>query len=408
MTSSAPCPLFLTGPARSGTTLLAKMLSAHPEVMVASDPYFGFFRSFRNAAVFRAGGEAAAGFNPEAPFQDYYFGAKSLAVMDAVQAADLDTPVDLVAWDGSLEHRAARMRCECPDLVPFLPRMRGVNHKALLDEGLALVAAGRGAEGRRYVGFKEVWIIEFFTALARAYPQAKFLVVTRDPRGVLNSYTTLGARDPSQSAHPPSILRHWRKQVAFLAHYQQMSLFSGRLHHVTYEALARDPERHCLALCDFLELPFDHAMLDPASYRDYVGGGRWRGNASDQAPIDGVSAAFTDRWQTRLAQNLLRLADAMCGDDMPLLGYEPNPEGEEARSQALARGWRAYQEGDFSWRSDTGDALLDTGLECYRRVLARIPNGGGDKEAVRRAFLFEEAYQAALGRRHLNFGEKAR
>lgn len=398
-------PIFLTGPARSGTTLLAKMLSAHPEVMVASDPYFWFFRSFRNAAVAGAGGAVQAACDPEGPFQDYYFAPQATAVLDAIQAAALDVPVDKTAWDGSFDRRAARMHCECPDLTPLLPRMRGPDHKTLLDRGLAIIAAGRGAEGRRYVGFKEVWIIEFFAALARAYPEARFLVVTRDPRGVLGSYAALSAHDPSQAAHPPSILRHWRKQVAFLARYRKMPLFSGRLLPVSYEALVRDPLPLCRTLCDFLEVPFDPAMLDPERFRDRTGG-RWRGNASDQTPVDGVSAAFTDRWRTRLGQDAIRLADAMCGDDMPLVGYAPTLEGEETRHQALVRGWLAWRDGAYSWRSDTGDPLADAGWECCRRALARMPDGGADRRLVRRAFLFEEVHQAVLDRRNLMLGEE--
>ena len=46
-----PSPLFVTGTTRSGGTLLARALSAHKEIMVASDPYLEMFRSLRNAIV---------------------------------------------------------------------------------------------------------------------------------------------------------------------------------------------------------------------------------------------------------------------------------------------------------------------------------------------------------------------
>jgi len=40
--------LFISGMFRSGTTLLARMLNAHSHIVLASDPLFEFFKSFRN------------------------------------------------------------------------------------------------------------------------------------------------------------------------------------------------------------------------------------------------------------------------------------------------------------------------------------------------------------------------
>ena len=51
-------PLFVTGTARSGTNLVARMLDAHPEVSVACDPYFPLFHSLRNARGLRVHQEA--------------------------------------------------------------------------------------------------------------------------------------------------------------------------------------------------------------------------------------------------------------------------------------------------------------------------------------------------------------
>jgi len=59
----------------------------------------------------------------------------------------------------------------------------------------------RKATRRKWVGMKEVWIIEFLTPLARAYPEARFIVIMRDPRAVIASMQALARSDPSQLAH---------------------------------------------------------------------------------------------------------------------------------------------------------------------------------------------------------------
>ena len=78
-------PVFITGVARSGTTLLAKMLNAHPAVRVASDPLFPFFHSLRNALIQRgAGPEVLAEFDPTMPIGDYYLRRHGPKIVDAV------------------------------------------------------------------------------------------------------------------------------------------------------------------------------------------------------------------------------------------------------------------------------------------------------------------------------------
>ena len=106
-------PLFVTGPVRSGSTLLARLLSTNEEVMVASDPYLPLFRSLRNAIVrHKASPDLARNFDPDAALQDYYFTSDRIAVMDTVLAATLDIPFDESEWDTLLpgNYRAGQRR----------------------------------------------------------------------------------------------------------------------------------------------------------------------------------------------------------------------------------------------------------------------------------------------------------
>lgn len=389
-------PLFILGTARSGSTLLAKVLDAHRALAVASDPFFTLLRMFRNAAVAADGRVPPGAFRPEEPLQDYYFRHGQDAVVRAMLEASLDLPCDPAAWEASYASRLARLSHECPDLAPLLPRMRGGSFRELLSAGLDLVLEGRKPSAAR-VGIKEVWFIEYVPSLLRAWPDAKILVISRDPRGVVASMLTL--RDAGAHAHVLSYLRHWRKFVAFLAHYREQGLFGARLMHLRFEDFVRDPEPHSRDICSFLGVDFDPGMLDPERLWDYGAGRPWRGNASSEQAASGVSADFVDNWRGVLDRPALALCEFAAGADMELLGYRPTlPAGRgfplaEAYAGALRDHGREH-----NWRTDSGDLMQDFGYELARQALQGMPEAA-DAAAVRRAFLLDAAWRALLGRK---------
>ena len=61
--------LFVTGMFRSGTTLLARSLGAHPKIISASDPYFEFFKHIRNIFY---GNIFAKLHDPKSPLDDNF------------------------------------------------------------------------------------------------------------------------------------------------------------------------------------------------------------------------------------------------------------------------------------------------------------------------------------------------
>lgn len=397
-------PVFVVGMARSGTTLVAKMLDAHPGIALAADPFFTLFKLFRNAAVSVAPALAGAGLDPDRPLEDYYFDDRRLAVMDAVMTADMEMPCDRATWDATFSSRRLRLSHECPDLVPLLPDMRGETFRELLAAGLGLIARGRGKAGR--VGLKEVWLIEFLPALLRAWPEARCVVVTRDPRDVIASMRNLG--DPSARAHTLSYLRHWRKFAAFLAFFEDQGLLGSTIHHLRFEDLLARPGESGQALCRFLGVPSDPAMLDAACHKDYATGRPWQGNASDGIPITSINSRSVGRFKTTLPPAAVALCEFVLGPDMAYLGYEPVfPAGEgfpfaDALGEAMADNARSH-----NWRTDFGDLQMDFGFECYRQRLLHLPAGLPAKRDVRRAFLFDAAWLALRAGRTLSAGAAA-
>jgi len=88
----------------------------------------------------------------------------------------------------------------------------------------------------------------------RNLPEARFIHLIRDGRDVSLSLT-------ARQANPPPVAkqaRHWRKRVRKT---QRQGRGARHYMELRYEDLIRDPEAHLHRICEFVELPFDDAML---------------------------------------------------------------------------------------------------------------------------------------------------
>lgn len=389
-------PLFVTGTARSGSTLLARLLAANPDIVVASDPYFPLFRSLRNAIGRRAVSEdPGLVFDPSSPFQDYYFTRERIRLMDAIQDATLSLPFDRNEWHGLADALRARAAHECPDLVPLVKEVSGPTYLAIFERALGIIASARDPSNtKKWIGLKEVWIVELFKPLAKAFPDAKFLVLLRHPAATINSDLAALRASPSGVGHPLSSARQWRKHVAFAEHYREDPVLAGRLMVIRYEDVVHDPEATSRDLCRFLEVGYDPSMLDTRTYLDPLTGTTWKGNSSFQETVSGIDKDIADRWMTTLDPRVADMIELACGHDMRLAGYEPRSEANAPRvppadvlRYVIESGRRSW-----GWRTDFGDPQRDHGYELFRRALLDLPEPPVDVGLIRRSFLFEDVY----------------
>lgn len=387
-------PLFITGVARGGTNLVSRILNAHELITIALDPFFPLFRSLRNALVSRSGLEELMEFRPEIPLQDYYFTSERIRILDAIQSVKNDVPFNSEEWPELLERLSVRTGMESPDLVLDLPGMLSTHYGKMFDKGMEIIASARNCrkKRKRWVGIKEVWIVEFFTFIAEMMPDARFIIIMRDPRAVVSSMLGFREKDPSQVANTLSFIRHWRKYVAFIEHFQH-GPFSDRLHVLTFERLVADPENTAKELCRFLDVPYDPSMIDTERFVDVATGGAWKGNSTFEDAVSGISRTALDRWRTKLAPDIMAMIDYICGPDMELCGYHPGRDfsGMDPASDIIDYLVMNNNE-PSSWRSDFNDPQQDFGCELFRKELLR--HGGKiGPDLIRRSFLFESLYE---------------
>lgn len=200
--------IFLIGPPRGGTTLLSRMLHAHPQIYAGPEPHL-------ITPLVHLG----------------YFGRVQKAPYDPVQTARA--------------HRA---------LVASLPG----GEQDYLDAMRAMPDTLYGRllqnSGRTFLVDKTPAYALVLPTLLRLYPRARYLVLTRHPFAVWCSYARTFFDDDwaFAHAHNPVIERY----VPAIANLLRAPPPSTDIHALTYEALLADPSSELRRICDWLGL--DH------------------------------------------------------------------------------------------------------------------------------------------------------
>lgn len=208
-----PAP-FIVGVPRSGTTLLRLQLDAHPDLAIPAETGFG---------------PLAARFEGSTP----------------TPGELLDALTSLSTWED--------LGVERERLAAAFAEIQRWSVGAGLRAYYRTYAATHGKE--RY-GDKTPGHADYMDVLARTLPEARFIHIIRDGRDVAASLRGLPFAPGDGGIE--AIARLWRDTLwrarrtgAKLAHYAE----------VRYERLVTEPEAVLRELCDFLDLPFDGALL---------------------------------------------------------------------------------------------------------------------------------------------------
>jgi hypothetical protein len=378
LTRIVPKPLFVFGVARSGTNLIAALLNAHSAVRLALDPLMPYFKALRDALVAGAADEdVRTRYPPGCPFQDNYFVPQGRALLDIVLAGSLDVPIEA---DGIVAKITSRAALESPETAARLGKVTGRTYRELLDSVLATLGLHEESH-LRWCGSKEVWTTEFIPVLARAYPDARFIVIRRDPRAIISSLLEMGRKDPSQAAHTVSYMRHWRKEAAVVDELLRTRSLTDRILIIRYEDLAEQSVRQYAVLADFLQIALEPFTAGAASAM--VGGN------SSYEELRGISAASIARWREMLFPDMVRTVEFHCAPEMLAEGYRPAAAMPVALDESVRRMVLAADASAGSWRSDSGNPHAELDNEIRRWSLLSRDAPRPEARIVQRHFIFE-------------------
>jgi hypothetical protein len=246
--------LFLIGSPRSGSTLLTRMLGAHPAVLSPPEPHL---------------------LTPLAHL-GYY------------------ETVEKAPYDPVVSQRGVR------EIVAALPRGEDDYLDALRAYADTVYARLLEPSGRRFLLDKTPAYALVLDFLARLYPGARYVVLTRNPLAVWSSFVQSFFDGDHEAAHHHNpLLERYVPAVARFLREKPVAL-----HHVRYEDLVREPAEEMKALCSFAGLDFEPAML---SYGEQEAG------RSETAR--GLGDPITVAKETRpTTTSVARWADDMAGD----------------------------------------------------------------------------------------------
>ncbi|NHI17556.1 sulfotransferase [Microbacterium excoecariae] len=344
-------PVFVVGGQRSGTTLLASLIAAHPDL-----------ESGPEAKVF----EKVSASERAACVADPAWPRRAVSALLTVRLSG-ERVTDLFGLD-----QAA--------LTAYLAN-RPPSEGALL---AAMFEAGdRLAPGQRWVE-KTPNHIEHVAALQREFPDARFVRILRDPRDVAASL----AKVPWGSPSPLANAWAWREQVRRTA--TPLAALAGALLTVRYEDLLSEPEAVMRRVAAHIGVAFTPEMLDPerGSAAVTTAAETWKAkNASSLDP----ARAFA--WRAKPGAHA-RAIGVLCADELRDFAYPDVPRVRARAAALIARKEvAAAMEDALLAAGDDGVRVERAGRRHDGTLL--VPRPG----ALRRAGLPDQARAAAAVRR---------
>lgn len=274
----ANAPVFIVGCPRSGTTLLQRMLDAHPDVAIAPETFF--VRRFW---------QRRADYGDLARDETFARLLDDVTAMPAFAEMDLDAEAFVQTAMQGERTCAAVFR----QLLQQFARKRGV----------------------RVVGEKTPNHVLYLPTLYEFFPEARFIHVVRDARAVVNSWRSV----------PWASGRRWRDAEVWVEYVAAgraaESWLGASLYAVRFERLVQAPESVLRRLCQMLELAFDPAMLafhEQAPQVVNVEREPWKTNVTK--PID---SSVAGRWRQQLRPGEVAEVEAVAADEMRNWGYAP-------------------------------------------------------------------------------------
>jgi Sulfotransferase family len=289
--------LFIVGCARSGTTLVHRIVDAHPEIAITPEMHW-ITRQFkaRNGLVASELVSELAGHKRFAQFE-----------------------IPQEQFEGLLASG------EAVPYQTFLNRLFGLYGKI---KNKPLVGNKTPAYIRRILDLHALW------------PEAKFVHIIRDGRDVCLSILNwkkgerTAGRYASWEEDPVSTTALWWERKVRKGREDGAALGPGLYHEMHYEELVEDPERECKRLCEFLGVPYDDAMIRFHEGRERVELGRGAKSAWLR-----VTSGLRD-WRTEMCTGDVERFEAAAGYLLEELGYEravPNPSSEALEQAARIR-----------------------------------------------------------------------
>lgn len=373
--------ILLNGCFRSGTTLLDKVLHAHPEIIMASQPFPVLY--FYLKEIFLKN----SGLNFRYPL-DHMFKQRSYSQDDFATFLETykinDNDIDAVFE--TLEQYSSGLK------TPQIKKYRqaivpGTFLEVYQQFNNCLGVIYDNKKAPAYVGGKEAFVEEYIPFLLKH--GVKIIVIIRDPRDVVASvYNSIDEKHMGENRPLLFLLRAWRKSIAYSLAYEDDPNFTW----ITYEQLVTDTKTTLQMLTDFLQVERfpDDAFKDGIFNQE---GSLWKSNSSYKSSLE-LNSTSIGQFQDRLNEEIIAYVESACYPEMRAIGYSYSPS-----SNISPDALKSFREG-FDITHEKFESCKDYSYsphritdECERIELLMEEESSLSNDEIQNWFILPEAFQ---------------
>jgi hypothetical protein len=293
--------VFIVGCPRSGTTLLRHIVSAHPQIVIT----------------------------PEAHWIPLWFERRKGLTPEGLVTSELIPEL--------LAHaKFAMFRLGAEGLMSLLEGGQPTSYASFVTAIFDLYGMARG---KKLVGNKTPDSVRRMHTLHALWPHARFVHLIRDGRDTALSLMNW----PKVRNKKPGTFATWKDDpVSTAALWWELNVRRGReagqsvgpelYREMRYESLVAHPKQECAALCEFLGLAYDEAML---RYHETLG--KVEPSPAARHDWQPITSGLRD-WRTQMPSDDVERFEAATGALLTELGYprafpQPRPERLEMASR---------------------------------------------------------------------------
>ncbi|MDD3596411.1 sulfotransferase [Sulfuricurvum sp.] len=225
---------FIVGTGRCGTTILARILNNHSEVVVPHELQILFEISNNGKRLYEFFDEGTA---------QQWDAEEFIKHISRMCPHDFQKYFDYKSFFTNYTYPVVSLAKMVSDMYHEIARSR---HKRIFLE-------------------QTPWYGLRLDIIKSIFPQAKIIHILRDGRDVALSFS----KTPWWHDDPEENLERWSQEITTISNDLQTLFSSDKYIEVRYEDLVNDPANVLKDICVFLDIEFEETMLNPQSLIDY-------------------------------------------------------------------------------------------------------------------------------------------
>ncbi|WP_447968825.1 sulfotransferase family protein [Nitrospira sp. M1] len=329
-------PFFIFGCPRSGSSLLSRMLNAHPRLAVPFESHL---------------------FSMFYPLLPYYGDLCKAEVLEQLVCDILATDV-MKDWSPPVKKNQV------------LSLIRVNNFGGIMD---AVMRSWAQTQQKQRWGDKTPWHVQYWPQILQYFPHTKFIHIVRDGRDV--AISLFRARFGPKTVYGAA--RQWDNYIRDVERLKR-AVSEQNFYQIRYEDLLQDPEYTLVGICDFLHEEYTPHMLEFYKNPDLY--------KTDQTNMHNLSKPLlhhnTMKWRAEMTERDLCVFEAVAQSTLRQQRYEvvcENPRlsqfqivfsrflvGPSKKVIALLRNRKGQIDAMIRWRIMARVMIVDRILRAFR------------------------------------------